>query len=157
MPKTAEATRLVADADVLAAELFIDGPAREVLDLIRTHTWLELVASERLLTETTEVIRRLGDASLAAMWRAEIEPTVTLVDHPSRDHPALASAYAAEAAHLLTYDTQLTSTSTGVAMRRAMPISVRTPDAFLAVVDIASLYEATFDEEYPGPDAAIQD
>jgi hypothetical protein len=31
-------------------------------------------------------------------------------------------------------------------------VSVRTPDAFVAVVDPAGLYEATVGESYPGPD-----
>ena len=33
-----------------------------------------------------------------------------------------------------------------------MQVSVRTPDAFAALFDAQSLYEATHDDAYPGPD-----
>lgn len=152
MPKTPDPTRLVADADVLAADLFINGVAREALSRVRTHSWLQLVASEPLLEDATGVIAHLGDRDLADAWYSLIEAECHLVEHPEGDHPALASAYGANAGQLLTYDDTLTSAQTGISMRRAMPISIRTPDAFVTTVEIADLYEANVGETYPGPD-----
>lgn len=153
MTRTPDPTHIVADADVLAADVLIDGPAREAMDLIRSHRWLTLLASEPLLDEAADLIGRLGDPSIAADWRDLIGDHCTTVDHPVGDHPAIASAYAGEAGHVLTYDGRLTGAQAGLAVRKAMPMSVRTPEAFLAVVDLAALYEATFEENYPGPDA----
>lgn len=152
MTKTPDPTRIVADADVLTAEVFIDGTARMAMDRIRRHSWLELIASEAILDETASIIARLGDQALADEWYALIEPECHIVEHPRRDNPALGSAYAGSAGHLLTYDETLTSAKTGVQMRRAMPISVRTPDAFVRTVAIDVLYEANVGDTYPGPD-----
>lgn len=153
MARRAEATRIVADADVLAADVFVDGAARAAMDLIRGHGWLELVASEALLDDADAVIERLGDRPLADAWRSLIEGRCRLVEHPAGDHPGLASAYAGAAGHLLSYDGRLATVEAGVAMRQAMPLSVRTPDAFVRVVDVEALYESVFDAAYPGPDA----
>ena len=153
MARTPDPTRLVADADVLSADLFLDGPARAAVEVVWRHSWLELLASEELLADARHVIAELGDDTLASGWVDCIADQCVLVDHPSQDHPALASAYAGQAAHVLTYDPALTSPDTGIAMRKAMPISARTPEAFLSSVDVASLFQATFDEAYPGPDA----
>ncbi len=65
--------RIVADADVLAADVLVDGDAREAMDIVRNHSWVELVASNELLDDTEEVIRELADAELAADWRKKIE------------------------------------------------------------------------------------
>lgn len=150
-------TRIVADIDVLAADLFVDGEARAVMDLIRAHNWIDLYASDILLERTMTVIDRLGSASLAEQWRKKIDRLVETVDHPSGDHPALGTAYQSTAAHLITYDATLRSVDTGVAIRAARPLSIRDPDAFLAVVDPDALYEATFDRPYPGRDRDPRD
>lgn len=152
MAKTPDPTRVVADADVLTADVFVDGTARIAMERIRRHSWLELIASEVLLDDAKTIISHLGDHALAEDWYALIEPECHIVEHPPRDNPALGSAYAGSAGHLLTYDEALASAKTGVQMRRAMPISVRTPDAFVQTVAIDVLYEATVGDTYPGPD-----
>ncbi len=144
--------RVVADADVLAADLLVGGPAREALDLVRSHSWLELVASEPLVDDAEAVIAALSGPDLAADWRERIEDLRTPVEHPPGDHPALASAYRSNAAHLLTYDEGLTGAQAGAAINRRIPLSVRTPDAFVGVFDPARLYPEVEGGDYPGPD-----
>ncbi|MFW6448410.1 MAG: DUF7384 family protein [Halobacteriota archaeon] len=153
MARTPDPTRVVADADVLVADLFVDAEARAAMDLIRSHTWFELVASEPLLATARAAIVSLADAELADDWLERVRGEARLVEHPAGDTPALASAYHAGAGHLVTYDPQLRSAATGVRMRRAMPLSVRHPRAFADRVDPAVVYEVATDEPYPGPDA----
>ena len=43
--------RVVADADVLAADLLVGGSAREALDIVRRHSWLEFVVTDSLLND----------------------------------------------------------------------------------------------------------
>ncbi|WP_267640923.1 DUF7384 family protein [Haloarchaeobius amylolyticus] len=149
---TEASTRVVADADVLAADLLCGGPSREALDHVRAHSWMTLVASEPLLDDAEVVIAELADAELAAAWRERVEEAAELVEHPPQDHPGLASAYRGEAAHLLSYDRDLGSAKAGAGMNRHMSLSVRPPDAFARLFDPASLYEAVVGDEYPGPD-----
>ncbi|MFB6222072.1 MAG: PIN domain-containing protein [Haloarcula sp.] len=146
--------RVVADADVLAADLLCgpDSDARAALDHIRSHSWISLVASEPLLDDATAVVRTLADDALAADWRARLETDCDLVDHPADDHPALASAYRGGAQHLLSYDDDLRSARTGASLNRHMSLSVRPPDAFARLFDPESLYSLVEDGEYPGPD-----
>jgi predicted nucleic acid-binding protein len=144
--------RVVADADVLAADLFVDGGAREALDHVRSHSWVELVVSEALLEDATEVIARLADDDLAADWRARVEAAATLVEHPRGDHPALAAAYHGEAAHVLTYDEQLRSARTGMELKERVDVSVKEPQAFARLFDAERLYPTAVGGEYPGPD-----
>lgn len=136
---------VVVDADVLAADVFIDGAARAAMDVLRRHEWIEVSASDRLLDDAVAIIGRLGDDALAEDWRALFEARRTPVDHPAGDHPALATAYAAGAGHVLTLDEQLTTAATGLAMRPAMSVSIRTPGAFLATFDADALQAATAD------------
>jgi predicted nucleic acid-binding protein len=144
-------TRIVADADVLAADLLVGGPAREALDRVREHDWLTLVASDALLADAEAVIADIAGQSLATDWRNRIESDRHSVDHPDGDHPALASAVAGDAGHVLTCDENLTGAEAGLALRK-YTVSVRTPGAFLAVFDPESLYEATVGDDYPSPD-----
>lgn len=144
--------RIVADADVLAADLLVGGPAREAMDLIRSHSWVELVASDPLLSDAEAVIATLADRDLASDWRERIERLRIPVDHPPGDHPGLASAYRTNAAHLLTFDEGLTGASAGMEINRRISLSIRTPNAFLAVFDPAQLYPAVVGGTYPGPD-----
>ncbi len=144
--------RLVADADVLAADLLVGGASRSVLDIVRAHSWLELLATEPLLADAAAVIGTLVDTGLAAEWREVIDELVTTVEQPPADHPALAAAYRGEAMHVLSLDDRLGSAEAGANLRAAMDVSVRTPDAFLAVFDPETAYEATFETSYPGPD-----
>jgi len=148
----ASPARVVADADVLAADLLIGGPAREALDHVRRHAWVTPVASGPLLDDAEAVIRELSDPDLAADWRERIQADCELVDHPAGDHPALASAYRGEAAHVLSYDEGLRSAKTGMALKAHVQVSVRPPDAFARFFDPASLYEAVEGGDYPGPD-----
>jgi predicted nucleic acid-binding protein len=148
----AAATRVVADADVLAADLLVGGAAREALDHVRRHSWLTLVASDHLLDDAEAVIADLGDETLAAGWREQIEGLREPVDHPPDDHPALASAYRGGAGHLLTFEAELTSPATNSAMQPYADVSIRPPDAFARLFDPESLYEHVHEEPYPGPD-----
>jgi predicted nucleic acid-binding protein len=147
-----EVTRVVADADVLAADLFIDNTARASLDTIRAHSWIELVASDQLLDDSEAVIATLSDDELASDWRETIETERVAVEHPPEDHPALASAYHGEAAHVLSFDKRLQSAKAGVKLKKHMDTSIKHPDAFARLFDPERLYEAVFDGSYPGPD-----
>lgn len=144
--------RVVADADVLAADLLAGGDARVALDCVRRHSWVELVASDQLLADARAVITDLADADLAADWRDRIETERVAVDHPDGDHPALASAYRGNGAHLLTFDDGLTSAGANLSMQTHMAVSVRQPEAFARLFDAERLYESLFEDEYPGPD-----
>ena len=145
-------TRIVADADVLAADLLVGGNARAALDHVRRHDWLTLAASEQLLDDAESVIETLADPDLATAWRDRIGADTETVEHPPEDHPGLASAYRGEAGHLLSYDDSLRSAKTGLSIQPHADLSIRPPDAFARLFDAESLYEATHDDAYPGPD-----
>lgn len=144
--------RVVAGADVLAADLLAGGPSRAALDHVREHSWLTLVASDYLLDDAAAVIRALGDDTLVRDWRARIERECESVDHPAEDHPALASAYRGGAMQLLTLDDSLLSASAGAALRGRVETSPRHPRAFDTLFDAESLYREAVGGEYPGPD-----
>ncbi len=146
--------RVVADADVLAADLLVGGPSREALEAVFGHDWMQLIASEALLSDAEAVIGEVGDDDLAGSWRARIDGFAALVDHPEGDHPALASARSGNARHVLSLDDRLQSAGAGTAIRREANVetSVRSPDAFVALFDPASVYTAIHDGSYPGPD-----
>lgn len=151
MPE-ASATRVVADADVLAADVLVGGASRDALDHVRSHSWLTLVASDRLLDDAAAVVAALADDDLAAAWRERAAAATERVAHDPGDHPGLASAVHGGAAHLLSFDEALGSVRTGMHVQPHAKLSVRPPDAFARLFDAASLYEAEFDGEYPGPD-----
>ena len=144
--------RVVADAGVLAEDLFVDGDARRALDHVRSHSWVELVASEPLLDDAEAVVAELGDDELASDWRERVESLATLVTHPSGDHPALAAAYHGGAAHVLTRDETLRSARTGMELKGRVDVSVKAPDAFARLFDPERLYPEVVGGEYPGPD-----
>jgi hypothetical protein len=144
--------RVVADADVLAADLLCDGDARDALDHCRRHSWVQLVATDELLDDAEAMIADLADASLAADWRTKVEPWRVRVQQTSGDHPALASAHAGGAAHLLSFDEGLRSAKTGATLRKYVDVSVKHPRAFARLFDPERLYLAVADGEYPGPD-----
>jgi hypothetical protein len=144
--------RVVADADVLAADLLVGGAARDALDALRAHSWTALVASDPLLADAEATIAALADADLAADWRARVEAWRERVEHPPDDHPALASAYRGGAMHVLTLDEGLQSAGAGAAIREHVETSIKHPRAFAALFDAQSLYEAVEGGEYPGPD-----
>ena len=146
-------SRVVADADVLAADLLVGGAAREALDHVRRHSWLELVATEPLLADAEAVVAGLADPELAADWRRELESRAVVVDQPAGDHPALAAAYRSGAAHVVSLDERLRSPAAGANLRGVMDVSVRSPEAFATVFDPGATYELAFDDAYPGPDA----
>lgn len=143
---------VVADADVLAADLLVGGAPRDALDVVRRHSWVELVASDPLVEEAAAVVAEFAHADVADAWRERLDRERFAVDHPDGDHPALASAYRSEAAHLLTFDEDLIGAEAGAAINQHLSLSVRTPDAFLAVFDPERLYPAVQGGEYPGPD-----
>jgi len=144
--------RIVADSDVLAADLLVGGPARECLDYVRGHSWLTLVASDPLLDDAESVIERLADAGLAADWRERIEERREPVEQPAGDHPALASAFHGGAMHVLSFDGRLTGAMGNTMVRDRVETAVRTPDAFARLFDPAKLYPEVVGGEYPGPD-----
>jgi hypothetical protein len=146
------AARVVADADVLAADVLVGGAARQALDHLRRHSWTTLVASEPLLDDAEAVLAELGDDALAADWRAKTEHWAALVDHPPGDHPGLGAAYRGGAAHLLTFDEGLRSAGTNVSIQPRVQLSIRPPDAFARLFDAESLHEAVVGGTYPGPD-----
>ncbi|UPV75381.1 hypothetical protein M0R89_04770 [Halorussus limi] len=154
MPETPETNpaRIVADADVLAADLLVGGAAREAMDAVRGHSWVELVASDHLLDDAEAVVRDLADDDLAAAWRERVEDLRIEVEHPPDDHPALASAYRGQAAHVLSYDEGLRSAEAGATFGSRLNVSVKTPEGFAALFDAESLYEAVVGGDYPGPD-----
>ena len=144
--------RVVADADVLAADALCGGSAREALDRLREHSWTTLVASDPLVDDAAAVIAGLTDEGLAADWRERVDAWRDPVDHPADDQPALASAYRGGAMHVLSFDGRLTGPDAGVGLNDRFPVSVREPAAFAAVFDPASLYPEVVGGEYPGPD-----
>ncbi|MCL9814736.1 DUF7384 family protein [Natranaeroarchaeum aerophilus] len=143
---------VVADADVLAADLLVGGPPRDALDHVRAHSWVKLVASDHLLDDATGLIEQFANERLAEEWRARIERERVSVEHPPDDHPALASAYRGKAAHVLSFDERLNSAQAGASLQSHVTVSVRHPNAFATVFDPESLYGVLHDGEYPGPD-----
>lgn len=144
--------RFVADADVLAADLLVGGPAREAIDLARDHSWVTLVASDALLDDAQAVIAVCADDTLATDWREQFEQLREPVEQPEGDHPALASAYNGDAPQLLSFDEDLGSAGTGASLRKYVDVSVREPQAFVRLFDPESIYDVVVGGEYPGPD-----
>ncbi|APX96958.1 DUF7384 family protein [Natronorubrum daqingense] len=157
MPDTPRLERVVADADVLAADLLVGGDARDALDHVRRHSWVELVASDALLEQTERLVTELADAKLASDHRDRLEAERVAVDHPPEDHPALASAYHGDAAHLLSYDETLRSPQAALSLQPRVSVSVRPPDAFARLFDPESVYREVEDGAYPGPDRDPRD
>lgn len=145
-------TRLVADADVLSADLLCGGAARDALDLVRAHDWVTLVASEPLLDDAEAVIAAVADEELAASWRPLVSTLVETVEHPAGDHPALASAYRGDARHVLSFDEALRTAAAGTAIRARVETSIKHPAGFARLFDPASMYETVVGGRYPGPD-----
>jgi hypothetical protein len=154
-PRDPDPTRVVAAPAVLVADLFVDGPARAALDLLRAHSWTALVASTPLLDAAERAIARSSDdadPALAADWRARVEAWREPVVVPTGDDPALASAYRGGAMHVLTRDERVTSAAGGTALRARVETSAREPAAFARLFDPESLYEHAVGETYDGPD-----
>ncbi|MDL5362387.1 hypothetical protein [Halalkalicoccus sp. NIPERK01] len=145
-------TRVVADADVLVADLLGDETAREAVDLLRSHSWLTLVVTDRLLDDAEAVVADLRGEDLALAWRVKTEGLARVVEQSPGDHPALAAAYHGNAAQILSFDEDLLSARTGAKLKPRLSTSVRSPEAFLTVFDPERLYPVVRDGEYPGPD-----
>lgn len=144
--------RVVADADVFAADLLCGGPAREALDHLRRHSWTTLVASDALLDDAEHLIGALATEELATDWRDRVVDWREPVTHPADDHPALASAYRGGAMHVLSLDAELTGVGAATGLSGAFPVSVREPRAFARLFDPESLYPEVVGGEYSGPD-----
>jgi len=71
--------RVVADADVLAADLLCgpDSDARAAIDHLRRHSWVTLVASDHLLDDASAVIADLANDTWRLTGGRELSPTVT--------------------------------------------------------------------------------
>ena len=143
---------VVADADVLAADLLCGGDAREALDIVRAHSWVSLVASDPLLADAHAVVARLADPALADDWRERIGGLRVRVEHPTGDHPALASAAAGDAAHVLSLDDSLRTARVGMRIREHVATSVKHPRGFCGLFDPAKLHPTVVGGDYPGPD-----
>jgi hypothetical protein len=144
--------RVVADADVLVADLLVDGHAREAVDHVRAHSWVRLVASDPLLDDAEATVAALAEPGLAADWRGRIDRESEPVDHPAGDHPGLASAYRGGAMHVLSFDDGLRSAGAGAAIRAHVETSIKHPRAFARLFDPESLYRTVETGAYPGPD-----
>ena len=94
-------TRLVVDSDVLAADLLVGGPSRAVLDTVRSHSWLELIATDQLLDDAAAIVRELSEPALAEAWREAIDALATTVEQPAGDRPVLAAAYRGNAMYVV--------------------------------------------------------
>ncbi|TQQ82693.1 hypothetical protein EGH24_04390 [Halonotius terrestris] len=151
-PRDPEPTRVVADADVLAADLLVGGDASDALEPVWQHSWTTLVASDELLAAAEAVIETVADNETASDWRAAIESWREPVVQPPGDHPALASAYRGGAMHVLSFDEELTGSGAAAALNQRFPVSVRSPAAFARLFDPESLYGTVSDDPYPGPD-----
>ena len=159
-PESVLPTRIVADADVLAADLLLGGSSRETVDVARAHSWLDLAASDPLLSDaraTIDAVAGDADPDLADDWLARVASARVAVDHPAGDPPGLASAYRGGAAHLLTLNEQLTTARAGLSVQPHAALSVRRPEAFGAVFDAAALYAAAVGGDYPGADRDPRD
>lgn len=146
------AVGVVADAGVLVADLFVDGPEREALDHVRRHSWVHLVASDDLLAEAHSLVAELSTTALADDWLEEVTKERVRVEHPAEDTPALASAYRGDARHLLTENEALVGANVNLSLQARATLSIRPPDSFANLFDPEPLYEDLFDEPYPGPD-----
>jgi len=151
-PADSGPARVVADADVLAADLLIDGDARDALDSLRSHSWTTVLASDPLLDDAEAAVADLADADLAAAWRERVAAWRESVAHPAGDNPALGSAYRGGAMHLLTFDDRLRSAKAGATLGADLTVSARHPGSFAALFDASSLYPEVVGGEYPGPD-----
>ncbi|MBP1922784.1 hypothetical protein J2751_001800 [Halorubrum alkaliphilum] len=149
--------RVVADADVLAADLLVGGGARDALDILREHSWTTLVASDPLLDDAAAIVASLTDPDLASDWREKVAAWRDRVDHTDGDHPALASAYHGGAMQVISLDPTLTGPKAAAGLRDRLPVSVREPRAFATVFDPERLYPAVIGGEYPGPDRDARD
>ena len=145
-------TRVVADADVLAADVLCGSHAREALDIVRAHSWVSLVASDPLLADAHAIIARLADPGFAEAWHERVEDCRVRVEHPPGDHPALASAAAGDAAHVLSFDETLRTAETGVRIREHVATSVKHPAGFCGLFDPEKLHPTVVGGAYPGPD-----
>jgi len=151
-PLDSSPARVVADADVLAADLLVDGDARRALDHLRKHSWTTLSASEPLVDDAEAVVAELTGPDLATAWRERLSQWCEFVTHPSGDHPALATAYRGGAMHILSYDDRLLSAEAGATLGSRLSVSARHPGAFATLFDAESLYREVEGGEYPGPD-----
>jgi len=149
--------RVVADADVLAADLLVGGAARDALDVLREHSWTTLVASDPLLDDAAAIVSSLADPDLASDWRAKLETWREPVDHPAGDHPALASAYHGSAMQVISLDPALAGPKAAAGLRDRLPVSVREPRAFATVFAPERLYPEVVGGEYPGADRDARD
>lgn len=151
-PREPQPVTVVADAGVLAADVFGDDDASAALEPLWQHSWTTLVASDNLLADAEAVIETIANGELATDWRTAIESWRDSVVHPPQDHPALASAYRGGAMHLLSFDAKLTDSQAGAALSGRFPVSVRSPAAFAQLFDPESLYATVDDGPYPGTD-----
>ncbi len=139
MTEPPDPTCIVADVDVLAADLFIDGFAREALSMIRETPALSLVLTDTLIDQTVAVIEHFGDTELADTWEHRVRTDFETVEPVLAGHPGLVAAAAASAGTLLSHDERLQRARAGVAIRARVATSVKSPRAFVSIVDPSTL------------------
>lgn len=139
MSEHPDPTRIVADSDVLAADLLVGGSARKALDMIRTHEFLSLITTDTILLETQRIIEALADADLAEDWGSRARVEFTVIKPSGGGHPAFEAAATSNAATVLSLDERLQSMRAGVAIRDHVATSVKSPQAFVAMVDPKAL------------------
>lgn len=144
--------RVVADADVLAADLLVGGPARDALDVVRSHSWVDLVATDELLDDCAAVVATLTTPEIAADHRGKLDELRLRVEQPPEDHPGLASAYNGNAAHLLSFNPKLRRAKAGAALRKHLDVSVKHPRGFVSLFDPERVWPEVGEGPYPGPD-----
>lgn len=132
-------TRVVADTDVLAADLLVGGSAREAIDMIRTHDFLSLITTDTILLETHRIIETLTEKGLADDWLSRARRDFPVVEPDGSGQPAIEAAAASNAATVLSLEERLLSTQAGLTIRDHVATSVRSPRAFVAMVDPAAL------------------
>jgi len=132
-------SRVVLGPTVLAAAVDdADDAARDTLDLVLEHPAVTLVASDALLDAAATIAAdRTGEAA-AAELRDRVADARLVPTHPPDDHPALASAYRANAAHLVTGDPDLRDADAAAALG-PLRVSARSPAAFLRIFDPGAL------------------
>ena len=145
---------IVADVDVLVADLFIGKASREALDILRAHDWLTLIATDELITEATVIIEELSSAELASQWESRFRREAVVVEPVLQGNAALVAAAAGNAATVLSLDERLQSSAAGTAIRSHLATSVKSPHAFNRLLDPEQYYVATGGEPggYTGPD-----
>ena len=103
--------------------------------MLREHPPFALVTTDRVLADARAVIGTLSADRLAADWEERIRTEAEVLGPAPAGHPAIAAAAAGDAATVLSLDPRLQSAKAGAAIRSQVATSVKSPAAFVALVD----------------------